>query len=185
MQLTGPAGRAPHQQCLAAVSEGPARAGGERSTDCWISSPSRPRFQGSEWQPAREYRVTQQIHHGDALRVGEPVTRTVIIDAVGLEENMIVEPGWPELADARIYPTSPRESPAMTVNGRWATRNSATPWCLKKRVNWFCPSCESSGGTRAITRRRQQCCPRIRSMFSHRHWFLRPRRPCRLSPATA
>jgi hypothetical protein len=65
-------------------------------------------FSGAEWQPAREYRITQQISTGDLLRVGEPVTRTIIIDATGLEENMIVEPPWPELADARIYPDKPQ-----------------------------------------------------------------------------
>lgn len=65
-------------------------------------------FAGSEWQPARDYRLTQQISSGDALRVGEPVTRTVIIDAVGLEENMIVEPEWPDVSDARIYPDQPQ-----------------------------------------------------------------------------
>lgn len=67
-----------------------------------------PGFSGAEWQPARDYRLTQQISSGDALRVGEPVTRTVIIDAVGLEENMIVEPAWPELPGARIYPDQPQ-----------------------------------------------------------------------------
>lgn len=65
-------------------------------------------FTGPEWQPARDYRLTQQISSGDSLRVGEPVTRTVIIDAVGLEENMIAEPGWPELPDTRIYPDQPQ-----------------------------------------------------------------------------
>ena len=65
-------------------------------------------FAGSEWQPARDYRLTQQISSGEALRVGEPVTRTVIIDAVGLEENMIVEPEWPDVSDARIYPDQPQ-----------------------------------------------------------------------------
>ncbi len=70
--------------------------------------PKPAEFSGSEWQPARDYQLTQQISSGDALRVGEPVTRTVIIDAVGLEENMIVEPAWPELPDARIYPDQPQ-----------------------------------------------------------------------------
>lgn len=70
--------------------------------------PKPPEFSGGEWQPARDYRLTQQISSGDALRVGEPVTRTVIIDAVGLEENMIVEPPWPEIPDTRIYPDQPQ-----------------------------------------------------------------------------
>jgi len=65
-------------------------------------------FSGAHWQPARDFRLTQQVSTGDALRVGEPVTRTVIIDAIGLEENMIVEPAWPELPGARIYPDQPQ-----------------------------------------------------------------------------
>ena len=65
-------------------------------------------FSGALWQPARDYRLTQQVSSGDALRVGEPVTRTVIIDAIGLEENMIVEPAWPELPGSRIYPDQPQ-----------------------------------------------------------------------------
>jgi len=65
-------------------------------------------FTGTEWQPARDFQLTQQISSGDSLRVGEPVTRTVIVDAIGLEENMIVEPVWPELKGARIYPDQPQ-----------------------------------------------------------------------------
>jgi hypothetical protein len=59
-------------------------------------------FTGSDWQPARDFSLTQQISASDVLRVGEPVTRTIIIDAVGLEENMIAEPAWPELPGARM-----------------------------------------------------------------------------------
>jgi hypothetical protein len=65
-------------------------------------------FSGREWQPARAYSLAQQISSTDALRVGEPVTRTIMIDAVGLEENMIAEPAWPELPGARIYPDQPQ-----------------------------------------------------------------------------
>jgi len=73
-----------------------------------VIEPKPAAFNADEWQPARDFRITQQISSGDALRVGEPVTRTVIIDAVGLEENMIAEPLWPELANARIYPDQPQ-----------------------------------------------------------------------------
>ncbi len=79
--------------------------------------PKPAEFSGSEWQPARDYQLTQQISSGDTLRVGEPVTRTVIVDAVGLEENMIVEPAWPDLADARIYPDQPQG--ITRDDGRW------------------------------------------------------------------
>jgi hypothetical protein len=65
-------------------------------------------FTGADWLPARELTVAQQISATDTLRVGEPVTRTVLIDAVGLEENMLVEPAWPELPNARLYPDKPQ-----------------------------------------------------------------------------
>jgi hypothetical protein len=65
-------------------------------------------FTGDAWQPARDYSLSQQISGTDGLRVGEPVTRTIIIDAVGLEENMIAEPAWPDVADVRIYPDQPQ-----------------------------------------------------------------------------
>ena len=65
-------------------------------------------FTGSDWLPARELTLAQQISATDTLRVGEPVTRTVLIDAVGLEENMLVEPAWPELPNARLYPDKPQ-----------------------------------------------------------------------------
>jgi len=74
-------------------------------------------YEGENWQPARDYRLTQLVSAGEAVRVGEPVTRTVIVDAVGLEENMIVEPVWPELPDVRIYPDQPQG--ITRDDGRW------------------------------------------------------------------
>jgi hypothetical protein len=70
--------------------------------------PRPPEFTGPDWQPARSFNLSQQVSSTDALRVGEPVTRTIIIDAAGLEENMIAEPAWPELPGARIYPDQPQ-----------------------------------------------------------------------------
>ena len=65
-------------------------------------------FSGASWLPARELQLSQNVSAGTGLTVGEPVTRTVIIDAVGLEENMLAEPVWPELPGARIYPDRPQ-----------------------------------------------------------------------------
>lgn len=65
-------------------------------------------YGGDAWQPARSYNLGDQVSPGGEIRVGEPVTRTITIDAVGLEENMIAEPAWPEIPDARIYPDQPQ-----------------------------------------------------------------------------
>lgn len=74
-------------------------------------------FTGADWLPARELKISQQISSADFLRVGEPVTRTVLIDAVGLEENMLTAPLWPELEGARIYPDQPQG--ITRDDGRW------------------------------------------------------------------
>ena len=74
-------------------------------------------FTGDSWQPARNLELMQQISSADALTVGEPVTRTVIVDAVGLEENMVTEPAWPEIPNARIYPDQPQGISRDT--GQW------------------------------------------------------------------
>jgi len=90
----------------------------ERSAEIRLQIEPRPaEFTGSEWQPAREYRIAQQISSGEALRVGEPVTRTILIDAKGLAENMIVEPEWPEITGARVYADQPQG--ITRDDGRW------------------------------------------------------------------
>ena len=71
-------------------------------------SPRPAEYTGDFWLPARRITLSQQIADNEKLRVGEPVTRTVILDAVGLEENMLEEPVWPEVPDTRIYPDQPQ-----------------------------------------------------------------------------
>lgn len=65
-------------------------------------------FSGDRWLPARSIQLAQQITDGETISVGEPVTRTVIVDAVGLEEHMLEEPDWPQVESARIYPDQPQ-----------------------------------------------------------------------------
>jgi hypothetical protein len=74
-------------------------------------------FQGQHWLPARKIDLAQQISDAQELRVGEPVTRTVILDAVGLDEHMLEEPAWPEIVSARIYPDQPQG--ISRDNGEW------------------------------------------------------------------
>ena len=71
-------------------------------------SPRPASFTGGSWLPARRITLSQQISDNGKLHVGEPITRTVIVDAEGLEENMLEEPVWPELPATRIYPDQPQ-----------------------------------------------------------------------------
>lgn len=70
--------------------------------------PRPPEFTGDQWLPARQVDLAQAITDGDSVTVGEPVTRTVILDAIGLEEHMLEEPAWPDFPGARIYPDQPQ-----------------------------------------------------------------------------
>lgn len=71
-------------------------------------SPKPASYTGDVWVPARRLTLSQKVSDNDKLHVGEPVTRTIIMDAVGLEENMLEEPVWPEVQDTRIYPDQPQ-----------------------------------------------------------------------------
>jgi hypothetical protein len=71
-------------------------------------SPRPADYTGDFWLPARRIMLSQHISDNKKLHVGEPVTRTVILDAVGLEENMLEEPVWPEVSASRIYPDQPQ-----------------------------------------------------------------------------
>jgi hypothetical protein len=71
-------------------------------------SPRPAAYTGDFWLPARRIMLSQQISDNEKLHVGEPVTRTVILDAVGLEEHMLEEPVWPEVPASRIYPDQPQ-----------------------------------------------------------------------------
>ena len=71
-------------------------------------SPRPANYRGDFWLPARRITLSQQISDIEKLHVGEPVTRTVILDAMGLEENMLEEPAWPEVPGTRIYPDQPQ-----------------------------------------------------------------------------
>lgn len=82
-----------------------------------VIEPKPAEFSGANWQPARKFKITQQVSSANTLRVGEPVTRTVMIDVVGLEENMITEPIWPEIKNTRIYPDQPQG--ITRDDGRW------------------------------------------------------------------
>ncbi|MBT8072847.1 MAG: hypothetical protein HKP21_03975, partial [Xanthomonadales bacterium] len=90
-------------------------------------SPRPAEYTGDYWLPARRIMLSQQISDNEDLHVGEPVTRTVILDAVGLEENMLEEPVWPQIPATRIYPDQPQG--ISRDDGEWGTRSFAMPLC--------------------------------------------------------
>jgi hypothetical protein len=86
-------------------------------------------YPDSPWLPARAFEVQQSITIPDGgLKVGEPVTRTVSMDVVGLDSSMLPELSWPELENARVYPDSPE---TITRNdGSWLTSRSQSRFAV-------------------------------------------------------
>lgn len=80
-------------------------------------SPRPDEFTADNWLPARRITLSQKISDTETVHVGEPVTRTVILDAVGLEEHMLEEPAWPDMPDTRIYPDQPQG--ISRDDGKW------------------------------------------------------------------
>lgn len=104
-------------------------------------------YPDSPWLPARAFEIQQSISIPDGgLRVGEPVTRTVSLDVVGLDSSMLPDLVWPELDNARIYPDSPE---TITRNdGTWLTSRSQSRFAIvpeqagelvlpELRINWW------------------------------------------------
>jgi hypothetical protein len=104
-------------------------------------------YPDSPWLPARAFEVNQSISIPDGgLKVGEPVTRTVSLDVVGLDSSMLPELVWPDLEHARVYPDSPE---TITRNdGSWLTSRSQSRFAVvperagklelpELRINWW------------------------------------------------
>jgi len=81
-------------------------------------------FTGSQWLPAQNLTVAEQWSvDPSSLRAGEPVTRTLIVNATGLTSSQIPElPGWP-LTDVKYYPDQPELSDERSDTGIIGTRS--------------------------------------------------------------
>lgn len=84
----------------------------------------RPAAAGSSvWLPARGVSLSEQWSHQDqALRVGEPVTRTVRLDAQGVKAQQLPELNFGDQEGFRIYPEQPRLGHREDENGLLASR---------------------------------------------------------------
>jgi len=80
-------------------------------------------FQGNHWLPARNVTIAEEWSADPLnLRVGEPVTRTLILSARGLTASQLPELPAENLPDLRFYPDRPVLANDKTVAGIAATR---------------------------------------------------------------
>lgn len=88
-----------------------------------------PRPAGSpdgSWLPAQSLTLSEQWSHNDQpIRVGEPITRTVRIDAEGVKAQQLPEIHFGEHTAYRIYPDQPRLQQREEQNGLLASRTES------------------------------------------------------------
>ena len=83
------------------------------------------------WLPARLLQGRQTISEpAGGLHVGEPITRTISLEAMGLSDNMLPQLSWPKLDQARVYPDAPESVTRVDSSGNWLVSRSTTRFAV-------------------------------------------------------
>jgi hypothetical protein len=80
-------------------------------------------FSGNQWLPAENLTIAEEWSDDPmTLRVGEPITRTLIMSARGLISSQLPElPDW-SVGDLKFYPDRPQLEDEMSDAGVYSTR---------------------------------------------------------------
>ncbi|HFD81172.1 MAG TPA: protein BatD [Gammaproteobacteria bacterium] len=104
-------------------------------------------YHGSDWLPAAALKLTDSWAAGPPeFRVGEPVTRTITLEAKGLESSQIPDIHIPEVEGVRLYPEQPVTE--NRTDGEWVfgTRKQSVAYVATRpgtvklpaiRVDWW------------------------------------------------
>ncbi len=83
----------------------------------------------ADWLPARKLIINSELKiPATGVRVGEPVTRIINMQTIGLLDTMMPDISWPEQEGARVYPDSP-ESVARTA-GAWVSGRKTSSFAI-------------------------------------------------------
>ncbi len=83
----------------------------------------------ADWLPARKLIVNSELKiPATGVRVGEPVTRIIEMQTIGLLDTMMPDISWPEQEGARVYPDTP-ESVART-DGVWVSGKKTSSFAI-------------------------------------------------------
>ena len=83
------------------------------------------------WLPARLLQGRQTLSEpAGGLHVGEPITRTISLEALGLSDNMLPQLSWPKLEQARVYPDAPQSVTRVDSSGNWLVSRSTTRFAV-------------------------------------------------------
>jgi len=89
-----------------------------RADDLTLQSRGVPAGAGSPWLPAQAVSVTLSgLPQDGRIKLGEPLSLTLRVDAIGQAADRLPEPQLPPLEGARVYPDKTRD--ATRDDGRW------------------------------------------------------------------
>ena len=85
--------------------------------------PRPPSYSGSDWLPSEQVQLHDSWTEAPPeFRVGEPVTRTITLEAKGLEASQLPVITVPQVAGMRLYPERPVHD--TRTDGRWVYGSS-------------------------------------------------------------
>lgn len=94
-----------------------------RSPSIALDIKPRPDNISATWLPAKQVLLQQSWStNPQAFKVGEPVTRSITLQAVGLSADQLPEMTMPTLASLKIYPDQPQLDTTHNAQGLQATR---------------------------------------------------------------
>ena len=80
--------------------------------------PQPKNMQGSWWLPAKNIKLSEEwVPSPPQFRVGEPVTRTVMLEAEGLTAQQLPEVGQVDITGVKLYPDQPVKETATSPTG--------------------------------------------------------------------
>jgi len=97
-------------------------------------------FKGQYWLPAKNITVAEEWSSGPlTIKAGEPVTRTVIINAIGLIASQLPELPAIDLPNLRYYPDRPVLSNSKSATGMTSTRQEKSAIILNQPGDYVLP----------------------------------------------
>jgi len=97
-------------------------------------------FKGKYWLPAKNITIAEEWSSGPlTIQAGEPVTRTVILNAIGLIASQLPELPAIDLPNLRYYPDLPVLSNSKSATGMTGTRQERSAIILNQPGNYVLP----------------------------------------------
>lgn len=99
-------------------------------------------LQGGHWLPAQDLRLTEQWPEAVEVKAGEPVTRTITLQAKGLTAAQLPEISNKAIDGVKLYPDQPVLNDSKKGNEIIGTRQEKTAMIPTKQGTYLLPAIE-------------------------------------------